>query len=257
MAPTPRMILTDLDHTLLRSDGSISQETFRVLQQCREKGMLLAIATARYWIGAARYIELLQPDYEITTDGTLVHAEGECIYSCAFTAEETNRIIEKINRRSPGAEITAAVGKTVYWNSRHIAASERLHQAVFWDYASPLACGANKIAASLPDESVAEGIAAECRCKLQGYRGENLYAFLPLHSGKTAAIRAMAETCGVALSDMAAFGDDRNDVEMLRLCGTGVAVANAIPEVLETADQTTASNDEDGVAVWLKRYCLK
>lgn len=37
------------------------------------KGILFAIATARYWIGAERYIELLKPDYEITTDGTLIH----------------------------------------------------------------------------------------------------------------------------------------------------------------------------------------
>ena len=54
-----KMILTDLDHTLLREDGSISDETLRVLEGCKAKGVLLAIATARYWIGAERYI--LQP----------------------------------------------------------------------------------------------------------------------------------------------------------------------------------------------------
>ena len=46
-----RMILTDLDHTLLRQDGSISGETLHVLEECRAKGILFAIATARYWIG--------------------------------------------------------------------------------------------------------------------------------------------------------------------------------------------------------------
>lgn len=50
-----KLILTDLDHTLLRQDGSISYETLRVLDECRNKGMLFAIATARYWIGAERY----------------------------------------------------------------------------------------------------------------------------------------------------------------------------------------------------------
>ena len=75
-----RMILTDLDHTLLRQDGSISGETLRVLEECRAKGILFAIATARYWISAEQYIDLLKPDYEITTDGTLIHSHGQCIY---------------------------------------------------------------------------------------------------------------------------------------------------------------------------------
>ena len=64
-----KMILTDLDHTLLRSDGTVSEHTLDVLKKCREDGAKLAIATARYWIGAERYIDLLKPDYEITTDG--------------------------------------------------------------------------------------------------------------------------------------------------------------------------------------------
>ena len=43
---------------------------------------------------------------------------------------------------------------------------------------------------------------------------------------------------------------------MLKLCGIGVAVANAVPEALESADEVTLSNDEDGVAKWLMEKCL-
>ena len=57
-----KLILTDLDHTLLKTDGTISDRTLEVLRKCREKGCLFAIATARYWIGAERYIELLKPN---------------------------------------------------------------------------------------------------------------------------------------------------------------------------------------------------
>ena len=126
-----RMILTDLDHTLLRQDGSISGETLRVLDECRAKGILFAIATARYWIGAERYIDLLKPDYEITTDGTLIHSHSQCIYSCGFSVSDTNRIIRSIAKTVPGTEITVAYGKTVFWNSKHISESEKLHKAVF------------------------------------------------------------------------------------------------------------------------------
>lgn len=252
-----RMILTDLDHTLLKQDGSISEKTLQVLTACRAKGILFAIATARYWIGAERYIDLLNPDYEITTDGTLIHSHGQCIYSCALSKSETNAIISSITEAVHGAEITAACGKTVYWNSHHISESEKLYKAVYCDYSSPLDVQANKIVAELPDESVAMEIAARTNSKLQCYRGEKWYAFMPAASGKTTAIKALAKVSGISLEDTVAFGDDMNDIEMLRLCGTGVAVANAIPEVLEAADMITFSNDEDGVAEWLADHCQK
>ena len=252
-----RMILTDLDHTLLKQDGSVSEKTLQILTACRTKEIRFAIATARYWIGAERYIDLLNPDYEITTDGTLVHSHGQCISSCAFSAAETNSVISSIAEAAPGAEITAACGKTVYWNSYHISESEKLHKAVYCDYSSPLDVQANKIVAELPDESVAREIATRTNCKLQCYRGEKWYAFMPAASGKTAAIRALAEISGISPEDTVAFGDDLNDIEMLRFCGTGIAVANAIPELQEAADEITLSNDEDGVAKWLADHCLK
>ena len=252
-----RMILTDLDHTLLKQDGRVSEKTLQILTACRTKGIRFAIATARYWIGAERYIDLLNPDYEITTDGTLVHSHGQCIYSCAFSVSETNAIISGIAEAVPGAEITAACGKTVYWNSYHISESEKLHKAVYCDYSSPLDVQANKIVAELPDESVAREIATRTNSKLQCYRGEKWYAFMPAASGKTAAIRALAEISGISPEDTVAFGDDLNDIEMLRFCGTGIAVANAIQEVQEAADEITLSNNEDGVAKWLADHCLK
>jgi len=251
-----RLILSDLDHTLLRSDGSISDRTLEVLRRCREQGMLFAIATARYWIGAERYINLLKPDYEITTDGTLIHSNGKCIYSCEFKAEDANGIVQALLEKKPDAEITVANGKTVYWNSKHIAESERLHKATYCEYDKPLECRANKIVAELQDETIAVEIAGKFDCKLQSYRGENWYSFLPKDSGKIEAIRAMSELSGIDVSDMAAFGDDKNDMEMLKICGKGIAVSNAIKEVLDLADEVTASNDEDGVAVWIEKKLL-
>ena len=250
-----RMILSDLDHTLLRQDGSVSGETLRVLGECRAKGILFAIATARYWIGAEHYINLLKPDYEITTDGTLIHSRNKCIYSSEFSVSDTNRIIRCVLERIPEAEITVADGKTVYWNSRHISDSVKLRKAVYCDYAFPLDIRANKIVADLPEERIAKEIAEMVHCKLQCYRGEKWYAFMPAGSGKTEAIRALAGASGVRTEDMVAFGDDQNDLEMLKACGTGIAVANAVPEVLEAADEVTLSNNEDGVAEWLAGHC--
>ena len=251
-----KLILTDLDHTLLRQDGSVSDKTLRVLDECRHKGVLFAIATARYWIGAERYIDLLRPDYEITTDGTLIHSNDGCLYSCEFSVEDTNLIVRSLLDAAPETEITVAHGKTVYWNSLHIAESEKLHKAVYNDYSSVLDVRANKIVAELPDESIARLIAEKAGCKLQCYRGERWYSFLPSGSGKTAAIEALSAISNIGIEDITAFGDDSNDVEMLRLCGKGVAVANAVPAAVAAADEMTLSNEEDGVAKWIEENVL-
>lgn len=253
----PKMILTDLDKTLLRSDGNVSEYTKNILQDCQDRGIPIVIATARYWIGAERYIEELKPDYEITTDGTLIHRFGEEIYSSSMDAATANNIVQDLLQYDPQTEITVAAGRQVLWNSLHIAESEKLHKAVYYDYSKPLACQVNKIVAELPDGGIAAKIAEKNKCRLQCYRGENWYAFLPEGSGKIQAIHALTEKLGISLADIVSFGDDLNDREMLQICGTGVAVSNAIQEVKEVADEVTLSNDEDGVAVWIEKHILQ
>lgn len=247
-----KLVITDLDHTLLRQDGTISENTLSVISEARSKGVVFAIATARYWIGAEKYIDLLSPDYEITTDGTLIHSGDSQMYSAEFSEADTDKIVRLILSEVPSAEITVACGKTIYWNSLHISESEKLHKAVYNDYSSPLNVRGNKIVAELPSEDIARRIADSIGCKLQCYRGEKWYAFLPVGSGKVAAINALSYVTGISLSDMVAFGDDTNDIDMLSMCGIGVAVDNALPEVKEVASEVTLSNDEDGVAAWLK-----
>jgi hydroxymethylpyrimidine pyrophosphatase-like HAD family hydrolase len=51
-----------------------------------------------------------------------------------------------------------------------------------------------------------------------------------------------------------AFGDGLNDLSMVKMAGTGVAMANAAPEVLAAADYVTLSNDDDGVAAALRHF---
>lgn len=94
------------------------------MKRCQNYGIYIVIATARYWIGAEHYIEEIQPDYEITTDGTLIHRHGEQIYSCNLENEDTNQIIYDILERDDKTEITVAAGRQVLWNNKHISESE-------------------------------------------------------------------------------------------------------------------------------------
>ncbi|MBD5131292.1 MAG: HAD family hydrolase [Clostridiales bacterium] len=251
-----RMILTDLDHTLLHSDGSISARTKHVLNECQNRGILVVIATARYWIGAEPYIEELQPNYEITTDGTLIHQRGKQVYSCNMNVEDANQIVNDLLEYNSRTEITVASGRQVYWNSQRISESKKLHKAVYNDYSKPLECQVNKIVAELSNGDIAVDIANKNNCRLQCYRNDNWYAFLPKNAGKIQAICELVNMLNISLNDIVSFGDDINDIEMLKICGTGVAVDNAVAEVKAIADCVTLSNDNDGVVDWIENNIL-
>ena len=72
-----------------------------------------------------------------------------------------------------------------------------------------------------------------------------------VHKARTVE-RVIAEH-GIAPDEVVAFGDGINDAELLRWAGLGVAVANAHPDALAAADEVTASNEDDGVALVLER----
>ena len=251
-----KMILTDLDHTLLRSDGSISEYTKQILKECQNRGILIVIATARYWIGAERYIEEIQPDYEITTDGTLIHQRGKQIYSCSMDLNDANQIIQDLLEKNPNTEITVAAGRRVFWNSHHIAESEKLHKAVFYDYREPLRCQINKIVAELSDSTMAAEIAKKNHCRLQGYRGENWYAFLPETAGKIQAIHELTKFLNLSLDEIVSFGDDTNDMEMLQTAGLSICMRNGSEELKKVADDICPSVQEDGIMHVFSKYCL-
>ena len=64
----------------------------------------------------------------------------------------------------------------------------------------------------------------------------------------------MCTHLGVPASQIVAFGDDFNDIGMLKVCGTGIAMDNAIEEVKNAADQVCDSNEADGVAKWMEEH---
>jgi hydroxymethylpyrimidine pyrophosphatase-like HAD family hydrolase len=71
---------------------------------------------------------------------------------------------------------------------------------------------------------------------------------------KATGLAEVARRHGVTAADVVAFGDMPNDLEMLRWAGHGVAMGNAHPALMEVADEVTASNAEDGLALVLERW---
>ncbi|NLE26957.1 MAG: HAD hydrolase family protein [Clostridiaceae bacterium] len=88
--------------------------------------------------------------------------------------------------------------------------------------------------------------------RIQGYTDSALVTFQHINARKETALTAVMEQLNVSPNEVAAFGDDRNDIEMLCICGVKVAVANALDEVKAVADYVCGDCDEDGVARWLE-----
>lgn len=76
---------------------------------------------------------------------------------------------------------------------------------------------------------------------------------LPEGIDKGVALEQLLDCYGMQRSQLIAFGDSHNDIDMLRIAGMGVAMGNAEQEVKQAADHITLSNEEDGVAVFLER----
>lgn len=252
MHQIPKAIILDLDGTLLCTDKSISKRTLKVIAQCKNMGILVIVATARFWFKAEKYLEMIKPDYAILADGTQIYRNDELIRGFAMNEQMVNGMIQALKKQEPFGEFVASVGKGLLCSApgiyeqwrRSYSFEEAVNQPVF------------KIAAMLESAEVADALADAYGCRLYSYRDENLYGFTAKESGKYQAVEVLSKFLGIELEDMVAFGDDENDYEILKYCGTGVAMANAIPQILEVADETTGSNDEDGVAAYLERYCV-
>ncbi len=91
---------------------------------------------------------------------------------------------------------------------------------------------------------------------ISDYTVRILKKFSKANATKEAAISYLAKYLQISCEKMIAFGDDFSDMGMLQMCGTGVAMGNAIPEVKEIADAVTKSNNEDGVAYYLEQKLL-
>lgn len=118
--------------------------------------------------------------------------------------------------------------------------------------------GAHKIMCmgepKLIDNLVAELYSMDAPLHL--YRSKDTYLEIaPLQISKASALNQLLQSeLNIEMKDVIAFGDNYNDIEMLKAVGCGVAVGNAKEEVKNVADEITLPGKEDGVAVTLEKY---
>lgn len=249
-----RLLLFDLDGTLLRSDKTLSQATLNALQECREKGILIGISTSRGEQNALSFIKELKPDVWITSGGAVVTYNGEYIYKAEFSKEETRQMIA-LAREVCGAdcEITIDTIDSHYWNYK-IDPKKQDHSwgdSIYTDF-QDFEEKSLKMCVEIFEDSQAMRLRERLDwCDCIRFSDGYWYKFTKKTATKEQAIRELCAVCGICAEEITAFGDDYADIGMLSLCGTGIAMGNAIPEVKKQADLVIGSNDADGIAEYL------
>ena len=246
----PKVVILDLDGTLLRSDKTVSEKTLSVIDECKKRGMVIVVATARFWFKAEPFLDIIKPDYALLADGTMIFHKEELIHGFPMDSDTSEGLIMELMNRENGNDFVAGTGKVLLCSAAGI--DEPWRQT--YDFSNGFYQPSYKIASVMSSHKDAKRLADKFDCRLYSYRGEDLYAFTHKESGKYQAVCALGDLLNIDLQDMIAFGDDENDYEILKYCGKGIAVANAISAIKEIADDITDSNEEDGVSNYLEKY---
>ena len=255
-----RLLLFDLDGTLLTSDKRITDRTLASLWKAREAGFMLGLSTSRGMSNFAKYARVVEPDVIIASSGALVTANGRVIYRNALSADEVNRIIE-VSKSIVGEDckITVDTDDAHYKNypDENPYFGNTWEGDIYTDYSGWNSEGL-KMCVRILDEDIAREVGDNLPfCDYVRFTDEYWYKITKKGITKASAIEKICSATGVKAEDITAFGDDLVDLGMLKLCGRGIAMGNAFIEVKENADAVIGSNDEDGIAEYIENVLLK
>jgi Cof subfamily protein (haloacid dehalogenase superfamily) len=265
---TLRLVATDLDGTLLRDDRTVSARTRAALRAAREAGVLVVPVTARQPVGVRHLArEAGFAEWAVCSNGALgVHlTTGERLFEESIAVAAQQRLVAALAERVPGLlHVSVRDGGEGFVAQEGYAAL-----ATFEDHkrdvstmtghalAEVLAEPSLKLVVRHPELGVPELLEVARALDHQDvaltHSGAPFLEVMGASVSKASGVERLCARLGVDRADVVAFGDAANDVELVAWAGHGVAVANAVPEVIAVADEVTASNEDDGVALVLER----
>lgn len=257
----PRLVATDLDGTLLHTDGTVTERTRSVLTALDDLGVPVVFTTGR----PIRWMEQLWADVgghglAICSNGGIVYdvAKHEVALARTIDADTLVAVGASLRREIPGT--TFALEKTTGF-AREEAFMPRLNVNATRDV-------------PLGDlESIVDDTVVKLLARHEDLAPEEFWELVEQAIGhlvtttwssmgtlveisavgvtKATTLATLAADLGVAASEVIAFGDMPNDLPLLEWAGSSYAMANAHPSVLALADRVAPPNDEDGVAAVL------
>jgi hypothetical protein len=258
----PLLVATDLDGTIVRGDGTISERTVAAFARVEAAGARFVLVTGR----PPRIMRAIGTVFGHR--GTAICANGALAYDMHTETIEALHLIPPDALAAAGAALRAAVpgiGIAVEYPDGH--AADHLFQATSWDM--------NRSLERLDDPELFARPASKLLGRHYGYSCDDLLALaVPALAGlvtvthssskglieatelgvsKASVVAELAAGYGIGRESVIAFGDSPNDLPLLGWAGTSCAVANAHPEVLAAATYVIGSNDDEGVAEYLEK----
>ena len=247
------IVLSDLDGTLFRNDKSISEYSKKIIQKIQKQGILFGICTSRAYVNAYKFLDGIKPDIFISNGGGMVRLGDKIIYESKFSIEEIRKLIDTAFKIF-GAEVVLSADNenALYSNSKDELIDKFWTYNDFSDFKEPVM---KMCIETLDREKVSKVVSSLGEDKIDYLPFSDIpwYKLSPKNATKEKAIEALCNYLKILPDNIAAFGDDFSDIGMLKFCGKGIAMKNAINQVKIIANEICLSNEEDGVARWLEK----
>ena len=255
----PKLIATDLDGTLIRTDGTVSERTVAAVARAEEAGIPVVMVTGRppRWMHAVAR-QLGHRGQAICANGAVLydlHTE-EIVSRRTIDTELLTETIARLRAELPELRFAVEYGEGFVFESRyHLGKwdASALGGSPVDDEKGLLDRPATKLLALHPPTDVDALFQEAHRVvgDLVTITHSSGRALLEISAPGVTKASALSDYCAarsLTPSDVIAFGDMPNDLPMLTWAGRAYAMGNAHHQVLAAVPLRTATNDHDGVA---------
>jgi len=264
-----RLLALDIDGTILDPAGEITDTVRKAVNEALRRGLRVVLCTGRRYrstLPIARSLGLAGP--VVVHNGALVKdsRRGETLEASYLAVEVQAEVRAVLRVHGPPLVYVDGWPEEDVLTEPHGAIHP--HQADYLDHYGAhcrfvpdlesaaradvvmmsVVADASAIEALRPHAARTLGERVRAHALQAPKSGAHSLEILAPGTGKWPALRRLAEAEGIAPHEIAAVGDDRNDVDLVEGAGLGIAMGNAVPELLAIADLVVSSNDRDGVA---------
>lgn len=267
-----KLLVADIDGTLLSKDGTISAEDRNALARVRQSGIRVSLSTGRVAQACRGILEQLALDgYHIFSDGALVcnPKTGEEVYAEPISKELVRQIVEFAHREEIIFDLYTV---SHFYVERETWASDIRRrffglQPTVIDF-SDLWQQERIIKGTLVVRSDEEKARANSFyrhfkdslnfswTKTPAYPDVDFINVIAPDVSKGKALEALTGFLGIPLTEVMAIGDGANDVTVLSAAGLAVAMGDAPDELKAVADYVTLDVEHSGVAVAIKKFLV-
>ncbi len=257
-----RLLVLDLDGTMLRPDGSVAEEDAREVRRVHEAGVEIAVATGRVRESFQYAVDALgfEP-YVVCANGSYVSAPGKRpALDETLPADIVAPMLREIVRRGIYAHIFTGTGEVVSPAEKYPGktSSKIVYAPDVAAYVEAHGVTARKVtckgkADQMP--SVRDWLQSNWGDRVSvSLTGPNSAEAMPAGCSKHKGLMLVLDMLGIGPKDAMAIGDAENDMELMTAVGYPVAMGNATADVKKIACYVTAPNSECGVAKAIRHF---